>query len=64
MRVSQLVETLQQLQAKHGDKTVYVCEHDSRDGIVLKELQDRAVKHLDYHDGFYDGAYRIGAYTF
>ena len=43
MRVSQLVETLQKLQAEHGDKTVYVCEHDCRDRIVLKELQDSAI---------------------
>ena len=64
MRVSQLIETLQKLQAKHGDKTVYICEHDSRDGIVLKELRDGAIKHLDYRDGFYAGAYRIGTYIF
>lgn len=64
MRISGLIQKLEQLQAKHGDKTVYVCEHDSRDGTVLKELQDRAIKHLDYNDGFYDGAYKIGTYTF
>lgn len=60
MRVSQLIATLQQLQAKHGDKPVFTHEWDDEDGTILKELQDDAIQPIDYRAGNEAGIYGIG----
>ena len=60
MRVSELIATLQRLQAKHGDKTVFTHEWDDEHGTVLKELQDGAVQPIGYRAGSDTGIYGIG----
>lgn len=60
MRVSKLIATLQKLQAKHGDKTVFTYEWDDEYGTVLKELQDDAIDPIGYRAGNEAGIYGIG----
>lgn len=59
MRVSRLIATLQRLQAKHGDKTVFTHEWDDGHGTILKELQDGAVQPIGYRVGSDTGIYGI-----
>lgn len=60
MRVSELIATLQRLQAKHGDKRVFTHEWDDEDVTALKELRDGAVQPIGYKAGDDTGIYGIG----
>ena len=60
MRISGLIQKLEQLQEQHGDQRVFTFGWDEEDGTFLKELQDDTVKPITYRAGDDSGVYGIG----